>query len=366
MKPPRRFASASFFLILFIAIIIAFAVLKIAASVIIPLVIAIMLSFVLEPLIAMLNKKLHIPKFLCIILIMVIAIIVIFFVGTLIVNSFRTILIQYPRYEERFMIIYESIASMFNLPFNAEISLFNNLWDQASVRNFVQDLTLSLSNSLLQFLKNGFIVFLFMFFFLSEMRFFSEKFKVALSNILPNNMRSMLRDIASQTSRYISVKFYVSLLTGVLVYIYTLLIGLDFPVIWAFIAFIMNFIPNFGSIISGLLTSLFSLAQFWPEPGPVIITVTVVLLINVILGNIVEPKIQGRNLGLSPFVLIVSLSIWGWLWGFAGMVLAVPIMVVIKIICENIDMLYPVSVLLGTVVTKPKNEFESSDKTAQL
>ena len=87
------------------------------------------------------------------------------------------------------------------------------------------------------------------------------------------------------------------------------------------------------------------------------------LLINMILGNIIEPKVQGKNLGLSPFVIIVSLSVWGWIWGFAGMVLAVPIMVVIKIICDNIEILYPVSVLLGTVVEPQKSDQADEEKS---
>ena len=177
---------------------------------------------------------------------------------------------------------------------------------------------------------------------------------------MPNSFKSAFTDVVAQIARYISVKFYISLLTGILVYLGTLLIGLDFPVIWGFIAFVLNFIPTFGSIISGILTSVFALVQFWPEPAPVILTVLLMLGVNMILGNIVEPKIQGRNLGLSPFVIIVSLSVWGWIWGFAGMVLAVPIMVVIKIICENIEILHPVSILLGTVVESPKNEEETN------
>ena len=359
MKAPRRFASASFFVMLFIAIIIAFAVFKIAASVLIPLAIALMLSIVIEPLIIVLNKRLHLPKFLCIILIMLGALVAIASIGTLLVNSFRTILTQYPRYESRFLIIYETIASMFNLPFNEDISLFKNLWDQAVVRSFVQNITLSLSSTIFQFLKDTLVVFLFIFFFLSEMRFFRDKLKAALADIMPNSFKSAFTDVVAQIARYISVKFYISLLTGILVYLGTLLIGLDFPVIWGFIAFVLNFIPTFGSIISGILTSVFALVQFWPEPAPVILTVLLMLGVNMILGNIVEPKIQGRNLGLSPFVIIVSLSVWGWIWGFAGMVLAVPIMVVIKIICENIEILHPVSILLGTVVESPKNEEET-------
>ena len=126
------------------------------------------------------------------------------------------------------------------------------------------------------------------------------------------------------------------------------LVKLDFPIIWGFIAFVLNFIPNFGSIISGILTTFFALVQFWPHPSPVIWVGFVMLAVNMVLGNFVEPKVQGRNLGLSPFIIIVSLSVWGWLWGFLGMILAVPMMVILKIVCENIEFLQPLSILMGS------------------
>jgi predicted PurR-regulated permease PerM len=110
----------------------------------------------------------------------------------------------------------------------------------------------------------------------------------------------------------------------------------------------LNFIPNIGSLVSWAGTTLFALVQFWPEPGPILAAGTVMLAVNFILGNAVEPKIQGDNLGLSPFVIVASLVGWGWLWGFAGLVLAVPMTVIIKIVCENVPILEPVSILLGS------------------
>lgn len=360
MKPPKRFASASFFLILFIAIIIAFAVLKVASSVLIPIAMAVLLSFVFEPIITFLNEKIKLPKILSIILVMLILTAVIFFAGTLLLTSLRTILSQYPKYEQRFMIIYEYIADLFNLPFDSERSLFKNLWETAGIRAFVQNSALSFSNSLIDFLKDMTMVFLFIFFFLSEMRFFRDKVEIAFADIFPSKIRKVFTDIVNQITRYISVKFFVSLLTGILVFAGTLLFKLDFPIIWGFLAFIMNFIPNFGSIISTVLTSLFALIQFWPDATPFFLTFILMLFLNMFLGNLVEPKIQGRNLGLSPFVIIASLSIWGWIWGFSGLVLGVPLMVVLKIICENVEILYPVSVLLGSM---PKDK--NTDRTEQ-
>jgi predicted PurR-regulated permease PerM len=120
----------------------------------------------------------------------------------------------------------------------------------------------------------------------------------------------------------------------------------------------MNFIPTIGSIAAGFGVGLFALLQFWPVPGPIILVVLIMLAVNMIIGNVLEPKIMGDNLGISPLMMLISLSIWGFLWGFAGMILAVPMTVVVKIVCENVPVLEPVAVLLGSHV-KPGKGGES-------
>ena len=348
-KMPRRFAAANFILMLFLSVSVALAILKIAAQVLIPVVLAIFLSLVLLPIVALLNRKLKLPNIICIILVLLALILVVLVVGTVLVSSTRTIIEQYPKYEQRFLSIYRTFATMVELPFDQELSLFTNLWMQEGVRTFVQDFAISLSTKLFALVKDFLMIVLFCLFFMSEFRHFNTKMELAFTSIMPNKIRSMITNITNQVTKYISVKFYISLLTGIIVYIGCIVVKVNFPILWGFIAFVMNFIPTIGSIISCFVTILFTLLQFWPSPVPVVLISIIMIGANTLLGNIVEPKIQGENLGLSPFIIIVALSIWGWIWGFAGMVIAVPIMVVIKIICENIEFLKPVSILFGSM-----------------
>ncbi|MBO7420916.1 MAG: AI-2E family transporter [Spirochaetaceae bacterium] len=370
-KVPKRFAAANFILMLFLSIAVALAILKIAAQVLIPVVIAMLLSLVLVPIAAFLNRKLKIPNVLCTILVLLAFISVVLFVGTILISSTRSIVDQYPKYEQRFLSIYEHIAEMMELPFDEGLSLFTNLWMQEGVRSFIQDVAIMLSTKLFSLIKDFSMIVLFCFFFMSEFRYFNTKMEFAFADVMPNKIRSMITDITNQVIKYISVKFFISLLTGITVYLGCLCTGLSFPILWGFIAFVMNFIPTIGSIFSCLITIVFALLQFWPSLLPVVIISVVLIGANTLFGNIIEPKIQGENLGLSPFIIIVALSVWGWIWGFAGMVIAVPLMVVIKIICENVEFLKPVSILLGTApaavpdgMTISEAEAEASEAAA--
>jgi len=355
MDQKNDYQKPIFIALLILSVITVAAVLRVTSSVVLPLTIAILVSMVFEPVLEKMNKVLHIPWALGIVIILVAIAIVIWMVAQLIVSSVGTIVATLPKYEERFTLIYEAIAGMLDLPFDAEESVFTNLWNQMGVRSAVQNFLLSLSTGTIGFLKSFVMVLLCALFFLLEMQYLRSKLQAAFmsadeedNKISQTRVTVMISGIIDQVTRYISTKFFISLLTGVLVYVGLKIMGLDFAVVWAFFAFVLNFIPNFGSIISVASTTIFALLQFYPQWGLVAGVGLYMLLVNFTLGNFIEPRIQGKNLGLSPFVIIASLSLWGWIWGFAGMILGVPMMVIVKIICENFPFLRPVAILLGS------------------
>ena len=348
MSDKVNYTKGIFYLLLCMGIIAVGTVLKLTAEVVLPITVAVFLGLVFQPVINTLHTKFHIPTILGIVIVFLILFVLIFFIVTLLISSSKAILTLYPKYEERFLTIYVAVAEIFNLPYDSDLSLFNNLWNQLGVRNAIQSMALSFSHNLITFARNLTVVSLFLIFLLMEMGLFKAKAIAALDGKTPGRITLIMRDIIQQVTKYTSVKFFISLLTGIFVFLGTWVVNLDFPIIWGFLAFVLNFIPNFGSIISGILTTFFALVQFWPKPAPVIWVGFVMLAVNMILGNFVEPKVQGRNLGLSPFIIIVSLSVWGWLWGFLGMILAVPMMVILKIVCENISFLQPLSIFMGS------------------
>ncbi len=341
----------------FVALVLAGAVLKLTASVVLPFIIAVLLTFVLEPIIIAL-EKIRIPRVIGAVVVVLLIGVAVYVVGVILFSSVKTVMSLYPKYEERFTILYILVAQAFKLPYDEHVSLIQNLWGQLGIREQVQSLAISTSEAFLGFLTDTVMVTLLIVFLLIEIGHFRSRIELAFADILSSRIQKIVSDVVKQIARYLSVKFFTSLTTGVLVGMILSWIGVDFPIIWGVISFILNFIPNIGSIAAGVGVSIFALAQFWPEPGPIIASIATMLGVNMMLGNVVEPRVQGQNLGLSPFIILVSLSMWGWLWGFAGLILAVPMTVIVKIICENVPSLEPVSIMMSSYSVVKKKQHE--------
>lgn len=340
---------ATFVLLLFFAFIVMCFVLKVAASVIIPIVASILLAFVLEPLVKKINYRLHIPWSITAFMLLVIVLVAMIMLGRLVIKSLVTIAKNYQNYENQLTWIYKQFTAKLNIPFDEEISVYANIWGQFGGKQLAQDFVLSLSASLFIFIKKTLTVLLFAFFLLSEMKFFRRKLHYAIATTArQKRVTLIISRIMQQVTSYISIKFLISFITGVCVAIATSLIKLDFAILWGFLAFLLNFIPTFGSLVSIIITVLFSILQFYPNPCFILLTAFFMVFINGSLGQFIEPRITGENLGLSPFIILVSLTIWGYIWGFVGMILSVPMMVIVKIFCENISYLKPIAVMLGT------------------
>lgn len=147
-------------------------------------------------------------------------------------------------------------------------------------------------------------------------------------------LQKTYKDITEQVQKYIVTKFFISLLLGIVVGIVTWSFRIEFFVIWATLSIVLNFIPNIGSVIAVLLISVMSLIQYESFGYTFLIAATLILIQNII-GNILEPKIFGNRLGLNPLVILFSLMLWGYLWGIIGMFLSVPLTAVIKIVISN-------------------------------
>ena len=160
-------------------------------------------------------------------------------------------------------------------------------------------------------------------------------------------MAVMFERINRQTSRYLVVKSLISLVTGILFYLAAIATGLDFPFVWGVLAFILNFIPSIGSVVITVLTVTMAVLQFAPNYVNIIYVAVIMISIQVVFGYILDPRMQGNQLNLSTFFILVSLVFWGYIWGIVGMFLATPIMAVLRIVQARFEQTKPMAELLA-------------------
>ena len=217
-----------------------------------------------------------------------------------------------------------------------------NLINPGKILNF----TASTLNSMGSFMGQLFIIALLAFFMLLEMDSFPLKFNAMLGKINPHEEIESSERIILNVRNYLGIKTLTSFSTGLLIFISLKIIGIDYAFIWGLIAFLLNYIPNIGSLLAALPVLLFTAVQYdWKIT---IWTGIVFLVVNIVIGSFIEPKVMGRGMGLSTLVVIISLIFWGWVLGPIGMFLSVPLTMTLKIFLENYEDTKWLAVMLGT------------------
>jgi AI-2 transport protein TqsA len=181
------------------------------------------------------------------------------------------------------------------------------------------------------------LIAIYIFFLFMEQRYISGKLAaVSTSDKQSKRISNLLKEIDHDVQIYIGVKTFVSLLTAVISWVIMWLAGLELAAFWALMIFVLNFIPNIGSIIATILPGFMALVQF-DTLTPVMIIIFGVGIVQFLIGNVLEPGMMGRSLNISPLVIIISLVAWGVMWGIAGMFLSIPITMVAILIMYNFE-----------------------------
>jgi len=182
-------------------------------------------------------------------------------------------------------------------------------------------------------LKNGFLIYLTTIFILLEASILPGKIKAAMKNNAEafDNMAT----IADDVKKYLAMKTIISLGTGILITIWLTILGVKYPIVWGLTAFLLNFVPSIGSIIAAIPACILAFLQ--PELGPGVLALTAggYLVVNIVIGNLIEPRVMGERLGLSTLVVFLSLVFWGWVLGPVGMLLSVPLTMAVKIALQS-------------------------------
>ncbi|MCY4214020.1 MAG: AI-2E family transporter, partial [Gammaproteobacteria bacterium] len=210
-------------------------------------------------------------------------------------------------------------------------------------------------------LSNSFLILLTVIFMLAEANSFPRKLRDVLSQ--PEQSMPHFVRFAENVNRYMAIKTTVSMATGLVVALMLAALGIDFPLLWGILAFMLNFVPTIGSIIAAVPAVLLALVELGPLPA--LLAGSGYVALNILFGNFIEPRFMGRGLGLSTLVVFLSLVLWGWVFGPVGMLLSVPLTMTAKIALEANPATEWLARLLGPATGLAKADAEQPDPAAQ-
>ncbi|MEN8213966.1 MAG: AI-2E family transporter [Pseudomonadota bacterium] len=304
--------------------LIILAWMRYAQDLIVPFLLALFIAVIAATPVDWLKRK-GVPVPLAVMLVLLVCIALGFFVTLLLGASTDQFSQNLPEYQTRLLELRNGLFNWFttrgfNLPESPGIL---NVIDPGQAMGFAN----SLMSSLGGVFGNAFLIMFTVLFMLLEAWSFPKKIE-SIYGSGSATVLARISDVIRSARQYLSIKTLMSLATGILVAAGTALIGLDFPVLWGFLAFVLNFIPTIGSIIAAVPAVLLSLVQL--SSTATLGVILVYLTANIVIGNIVEPRYLGEKVGLSTLVVFISMVFWGWLLGPVGMLLSVPLTMTVK------------------------------------
>jgi AI-2 transport protein TqsA len=339
-------------------VVIILAGIKTASPIVVPFVLSAFLAVICNPAIILMSRF-HIPKWLSIILLMGFIVLMGLWLASLVGSSVNEFSKQMPLYRqqliEQFAWVLEKLQS-----FNIQIS------KQKVLDYFDPGMALSMTTNMLSgvgnVMANLFLIILTIVFMLFEAQSLPKKFHLALDD--PDMRLKQIDKFLHSVNQYMVIKTLVSIATAVVIGIGLSIIGVDYALLWAVIAFLFNYIPNIGSIIAAIPAVLLAFIQM--GPGAAGITGLLYVGTNMVMGNVVEPRFMGRGLGLSTLVVFLSLIFWGWLLGSVGMLLSVPLTMIVKIGLESSQSGSWLAILLSDDVEETLSGSASNDEVDTL
>ncbi len=325
--------------LLIITLIALGAVLKLTADILLPLAVALLLSFVLAPVMDFM-VRFRIPRKAAVGLIIVGLLGVGFLTGLVIYSSISSLVGALPAYQSRLLNLIRIGLERLRIP--------SNILSEPSVVRSIEGYAFGFFGSFVRFLGSLLLVQIFLVVMLLERRYLRRKLFRALGKEGGGRVLRIVRQMSREIRRYLTTKIVVSLAVGFTTWAAFRIIGLDFAFVWAVLSFMFNFVPAFGSLIIGIVSVIFSVVQYYPDWNPVIAVAATVVFVQIAYGSILEPKVLGDNLNLSPLVILLSLLVWGWLWGLMGLLLAVPLVAAMKITFERVPSLSYLAIIMGT------------------
>jgi len=333
------------------SLVVIAAGIKAAEQVVVPFLLAAFVATIAATPVFWLHKR-RLPVGLAITIVVLALVAVLIGFGTVVAESAQAFGERLPFYQERAGAVLDPLLALLA---RLGVELSADVLDPGRALGFAGEALGSLGSVL----TNSFFILLAVIFMLTEAWSFPRKLGAVLAH--PERDLPHFKRFAEKLNRYFAIKTTVSVGTGVFVGLALWLLGVDFPVLWGLLAFMLNYVPNIGSVIAAVPPVLLALIQLGGFGA--IATAGVFLVVNVVMGSVVEPKFMGRELGMSTLVVFLSLVFWGWMLGPVGMLLSVPLTMTVKIALEANPSTNWIAHLLDPADTRrgPRSEQDEDD-----
>jgi AI-2 transport protein TqsA len=327
-------------LLILASFIIVVAGMRAASSILVPFFLAVFIAVICAPPLFWLQRK-GVPKVLALLLILVAIVVVGFLLGALIGPSLNDFLKSLPDYQER---LSAHMAALISWLREQGVHIPAKEVPRTLHPGWVMDLAGGIFSALSSVLTNSFLILLTVVFILLEVEDLPKKLRLVLKD--PERSLSVIEKFSQDAKRYLVIKTLISATIGVVIWLWLLILGVDYPVLWGTLSFLLNYVPNIGSIIAAVPVALLALVQL--GAGSALLAVLGFVVVHIVVGSIIEPKVTGKGLSLSTLVVFLSLVFWGWVLGPIGMILSVPMTSLVKIALESYDETRGLAIMLGS------------------
>ena len=321
------------------SLVIVIAGMRAAAPILVPFLLSMFIAIICAPALTWLRAH-RLPTALALAVVILGIVIAGSLMGLLIGSSVQDFTQALPTYQVRLHDkAVELIAWLKGFGIDASSEGLLEYMDPGAAMRLVADMLTGMGGVL----TNAFLILLTVIFILFEAAGFPDKLRTALAD--PEASLAHLDRFTDKIKRYMAIKTWVSLATGTVIAIWLAVLGVDYPLLWGLLAFLLNYVPNIGSILAAVPAVLLALIQL--GLGPALAAGAGYLAVNLIMGNAVEPRFMGKGLGLSTLVVFLSLVFWGWVLGPVGMILSVPLTIAVKIALDSNEQTRGIALLLG-------------------
>lgn len=322
------------------AFVIVIAGMRAAVPIVVPFLLSAFVAIICAPPLFWLQRR-GIPTLIALLMVIFAILGIGFLMGALIGASVKDFSAALPQYQARLQVQMTMVLAWLR-------SLGIEISDQVLLEYFdpgaVMRLVASTLSGLGGVLTNAFLILLTVTFILLEASSFPTKLCAILGS--SNSSMASVEEVINNVQRYMARKTLISLGTGIVIAVWLAIVGVDYPLLWGLLAFVLNYVPNIGSIIAAIPAVLLALVQLGVKSA--LLAALAFVVVNIAFGYLIEPRYMGRGMGLSTLIVFLSLVFWGWVLGPIGMLLSVPLTMTVKIALESKEDTRWLAILLGS------------------